>query len=263
LELQPSRSRSTVSIILVLVIIILAAVSVYNYESSAGSIAGLQTTVTSQQTQINQQIQQLAAGQSKIANLTSTISSLTTQVSSLQNQVNTDNAQITKLEEAGANANVTIESLTSQVSSLESSVSSLNSEISSLNAQITTLSTQLVAEEAMVSNLESFISIADLALTSSTATNLVSDAQISVPANGAQNYNFQSVLAGGYLLVGIENSTSKLTTVSLKGTDSPVVVGNSGVAAFFVTPSTPYLLSVYSGDNSSFTAVFSAWYFHN
>lgn len=248
---------------MVLIIIALAAVSVYSYETSSGTIAGLQTTVTSQQAQISQQIGQLAADQSKISNLTGTVSSLRTQVSSLQTQVNVDDEEIAALEQAGVNANMTIDSLTSQISSLESTVTSLNSQITSLNAQIATLDTQLSAEEAIVTNLQAFISLANLALASTTATNLVPVAQVSVAANGAQEYSFQSSGTGGYLLVGIQDSTSNSTTVSLKGTDSPIVVGSSGVAAFVVAPTTPYLLSVYSGGNTSFTATVSAWYFHD
>lgn len=247
---------------MILVIIILGAGAAFYYFESTGTIDGLNQTVSSQQTLISSQRSQLTADQNKVANLTATISSLRSQVSSLQAQVNVDNAKISALEHSGAQANATIASLESQISSLNTNVSALNAQISALNGQIATLNGQLAYEEQAVAQLESVLGLVDLALASSQSQAITTGEIISVTAGTQATKVFTTAATGGYLLVGIQASTSNHTTLALRFGD-PLSVGSNGVGAFVLAGSTTYTLEVYDYFNSSFSATLSVWYFHN
>jgi len=243
--------------------VVLAAGFGYYYFESSGTVNGLNQTISSQQTQIDSQVQQLAIDQARISNYTSTISSLRSQVTALQSQVNVDQAKITRLTQQAADANMTISSLTSQISTLESNITGLDTQISALNDQIQALNSQLAATQTQVTQLEGTLSVLNSALAASTAQLLDSNDAFSVPAGSQKTLQFTTGANGGFLLIGILSSSSANTTVSVKTPNDPVNVGRSGVAAFTLAGSSLYTVYIYDTNNQSFSATLNAWYFHS
>jgi peptidoglycan hydrolase CwlO-like protein len=250
----PKGSKSLVTVLLA-VLIVLAAASGYYYFESSGSIGNLNQTVTSQGSQITIQMEQLGADQAKITNLTGTISTLRTEVDSKE-------TEITSLMISYSQANTSIASLTSQVGTLDSNITALETQISDLNTEISQMNASLLAAESQASQLESVMGLVNSALSSSEAQAIETNDTFSVAAGAKETVPFTPT-ANGFLLVGVQASTSTNTTVSIAGTDAPFSVGSSGIAVFAVDGGIPYTISVYDGNGGGFSATMNVWYFHS
>ncbi len=252
---------------MILIIVALAAGFGYYYYESSGTINGLNQTVSSQQSQLSEEMTQLAVAQEKVSNLTKTVSTLNSEVVSLQSMVNADEAQIATLTLHGTQANTTIGSLTAQISTLDSNITSLNAQIAGLNNQIAGLNSQIASEEGVVSQLQSTIRVVNSALGSSTAQLVYSNDSFSVGAGGMKSLTFSSTSAGGFVVVGVISSTSGNTTITIKSVDggslSPVNVGRTGVTGFALAASTSYTVNFYDLNNGAFSANVNVWYFHS
>ena len=187
--MQNSPQRRTQLVASIVVIVLLAGALGYFYVTSSGTIASLNSTVSSQNGVISAQASTISAQSASIGGLQSTVTAQASSISGLQ-------ANITAYAQLKAELRAMIAQDTSEIASLNGTVAADAAQINSLNQQIATAN-------SMISTLTQTV---DLQLSTTLVSNQGVTIYGTIHASSKPFVTFSPQYAG-YVLVQVSSAT--------------------------------------------------------